>query len=129
MYYYQSLQIVEGIREGKKVKQRTVAHLGVIKSKKNLQRLKNLADKLIERLEKEGLEIDPKVEIQQLRHKKTVYDGFGLVTEKLMSLTGFDKVIQTAQGKHQFAVGEIVNLIEIQLLQQDVVPENFCITL
>jgi len=111
---YPTLQIVEGVREGKKVKQRTVAHLGVIKSKKDLQRLKDLADKLIQRLEKEGLEIDPKVEIKQLKHRKTVYDGFGLVVEKLMNLTGFDKIIQSAQGKHQFVVEEIINLILVQ---------------
>lgn len=66
---YPTLQIVEGIREGKKVKQRTVAHLGVIKSQKDLQRLQKLAEKLIERPEKEGLEITPKVDINKLRHK------------------------------------------------------------
>ena len=72
---FPTLQIVEGLREGKKVKQRTVAHLGVVKNQKDLQRLKKLADKLIERLEKEGLKIDPKVELKSLKHKKTVYDG------------------------------------------------------
>ncbi|WP_238578386.1 hypothetical protein [Neochlamydia sp. TUME1] len=44
---YPTLQVVEGVREGKKVKQRTIAHLGMIKSQQDLQRLKNLADKLI----------------------------------------------------------------------------------
>ncbi|BBI17661.1 Transposase [Neochlamydia sp. S13] len=68
---YPTLQIVEGVREGKKVKQRTIAHLGVIKSQQDLQRLKNLADKLIQRLEKEGLEIDPSFEVKELKHKKT----------------------------------------------------------
>jgi len=44
---YPTLQIVEGVRDGKNVKQRTVAHLGVVKSQKDLRRLKDLADKLI----------------------------------------------------------------------------------
>jgi hypothetical protein len=57
---YPTLQIVEGYRVGDKVRQRTVAHLGVIKSKKDLENLKDLADKLIQRLEQEGLQIDPK---------------------------------------------------------------------
>ena len=113
---YPTLQIVEGVREGKKVKQRTVAHLGVVKSQKDLQRLKNLAEKLIQRLEKEGLEIAPKVQVDNLRHKKTVYDGFGLAVDQLMDLTGFSKVIRSAQGKHQFNLEEIIKLILIQRL-------------
>lgn len=108
---YPTLQIVEGVREGKKVKQRTIAHLGVVKGPKDLRRLKDIADKLIQKLEKEGLEIEPKVEISKLKHKKTVYDGFRLAVDKLMNLTGFDNVIKTAQGKHQFDVEEIVRLI------------------
>ena len=99
---YPTLQIVEGYREGDKVRQRTVAHLGVVKSKEDLKKLKDLADKLIQRLEQEGLEVDPKVELQKLRHEKTVYDGFGTVVEKLIALTGLDTVIQSAQGKHSF---------------------------
>ena len=59
---YPTMQIVKGIREGTKVHQRTVAHLGVVKSQKDLLKLKTLADHLIQRLEKEGLKIDPKVE-------------------------------------------------------------------
>jgi hypothetical protein len=90
---YPTMQIVEGVRDGKKVRQRTVAHLGVVKSKKDLERLKDLADKLIQRLEKEGLEIDPKVELKALRHKGTVYDGFSNVVARLMELTEFAKVI------------------------------------
>lgn len=111
---YPTLQIVEGIREGKIVRQRTVAHLGVVKSQKDLQRLKNLADKLIQRLEKEGLEIDPKVEVKELKHKKTVYDGFGLVVDRLMNITGFNKIIQSAQGKNKFDLEEIIKLILVQ---------------
>lgn len=111
---YPTLQIVEGIREGKKVRQRTVAHLGVVKSEKDLRRLKDLADKLIQRLEKEGLEIDPKVEIKKLKHKDTVYDGFKMTVERLMSLTGLDKTIRSTQGRHQFSVEEAVKLILAQ---------------
>jgi transposase len=113
---YPTLQIVEGVREGGKVRQRTVAHLGVVKSKKDLEKLKDLADKLIERLEKEGLEIDPKVELAKLKHKQTVYDGFKIVIDRLMTLTGFDKVLQSAQGKKQFDLQEIIKLILVQRL-------------
>jgi transposase len=108
---YPTLQIVEGIREGDKVRQRTVAHLGVVKSQDDLRRLKDLADKLIQRLEKEGLKIDPKVEIGKLKHKKTIYDGFRLAVDRLMDLTGFGEVIRSVQGKNTFDVKEIVQLI------------------
>ena len=108
------MQIVEGVREGTKVKQRTVAHLGVIRNKEDLKRLKDLADKLLQRLEKEGLEIDPKVALEELKHKQTVYDGFGLVVDKLMTLAGFGKIIKSAQGKHQFNLDEVIRLILVQ---------------
>lgn len=111
---YPTMQIVESFREGKKIKQRTVAHLGVVKNQQDLQKLKKLADRLIERLEKEGLKIDPKVEIQELRHKQTVYNGFGMVVDKLMDLTGFNRILQRAQGKHRFDIAEIVHLILVQ---------------
>ena len=111
---YPTLQIVEGVREGKKVTQRTIAHLGVVKNQRDLQKLKNLAEKLIERLEKEGLEVTPKVEINKLHHKKTIYDGFGLVVDKLMDLTGFSNLVRSAQGKRQFNLEEIIKLILIQ---------------
>jgi transposase len=111
---YPTLQIVEGIRDGKKVRQRTVAHLGVVKSKKDLERLKDLADKLIERLEKEGLEIDPKIALKDLKHKQTIYDGFSLVVSRLMQVTGFDKIIQSAQGKRQFDPNKILQLMLVQ---------------
>jgi transposase len=109
-----TIQIVESVREGRKVKQLTVAHLGVVKNQKDLQRLKNLADKLIQRLEKEGLEVISKIEINKLKHKKTIYNGFGLVVDRLMDILGFAKIIQSAQGRHQFDLEEIIKLILIQ---------------
>lgn len=111
---YPTMQIVEGIREGKKVKQRTIAHLGVVKGQKDLKKLKKLADSIIQRLEKEGLPVDPKVEISALKHKKTVYDGFGIVVDKLMEITGFSDIIQSAQGRHKFNVEQIIKLILTQ---------------
>lgn len=111
---YPTLQIVEGVREGKKVLQRTVAHLGVIKGEDDLKKLKNLAEKLIRRLEKEGLQKDPKIEINKLMHKKTVYDGFSMVTEALMEFSGFSSIIQNAQGKQSFDLDEIVKLMIAQ---------------
>lgn len=111
---YPTMQIVESFREGKKIKQRTVAHLGVVKDQKDLKKLKQLADRLIERLEKEGLQIDSKVEIQKLKHKETIYDGFSTVVESLMDLTGFNKIIRSAQGRRQFNLEETVRLMLVQ---------------
>lgn len=111
---YPTVQIVEGVREGKKVRQRTIAHLGVVKNQKDLQRLKKLADNIIQRIEKEGFPIDPKVEIAALKHQKTTYDGFGIVVDQLMKLSGFNTIIQSAQGKHKFNVEEIIKLILVQ---------------
>jgi transposase len=111
---FPTMQIVESVREGKKVKQRTIAHLGVIKNQKDLQRLKNLADNLIKRLEIEGLEIISKVEVNKLKHKKTIYNGFAFVIDRLMDLAGFTQIIQSAQGKHQFDLEEIIKLILTQ---------------
>lgn len=111
---HQTLQIVEGVREGKRVKQRIVASLGVIKSQKDLEKLRTLADHLIQRLEKEGLPADRRVNIQDLVHKTTVYDGFGKVVDKLMHLTGFCDIIRSAQGKRCFDLEEIIKLILIQ---------------
>ncbi len=111
---HKTLQIVEGIREGKKVKQRIVASLGIIKSQKDLEKLRTLADHLIQRLEKEGLPIDRGVSIKDLVHKKTVYDGFGKAVSELMHLSGFSKIIQSAQGKNSFDLEEIIKLILVQ---------------
>jgi transposase len=110
----QTLQIVEGVREGKKVKQRIIASLGVIKSPKDLQKLRTLADHLIERLEKEGLPPDGKIDVRNLVHKKTVYDGFGKVVNQLMHLSGFSNIIRSAQGKQSFDLEEIVKLVLVQ---------------
>lgn len=109
-----TLQIVEGVREGKKVKQKIVASLGVIKEPKDLEKLRKLADHLIQRLEKEGLPPNGKVDIRNLIHKKTTYDGFGEVVNKLMQLSGFSDVIRTAQGKNSFNLEEVVKLVLVQ---------------
>jgi len=108
------MQIVEGVREGGKVRQRTIAHLGVVKGEKDLRKLKKLAENLIERLEKEGLPADPKIALAAIKHKKTTYDGFTTVVDKLMDITGFNHVIQSKQGRHKFNIAETVKLILTQ---------------
>ena len=37
-----------------------------------------------------------------------------MVVDQLMKITGFNKIIQTAQGKHQFDLEEIIKLVLIQ---------------
>ena len=113
---FPTIQIVEGVREGKKVKQKTIAHLGVVKGQNDLRKLLQLAENLIQKLEKEGVEIEQKVRVKQLIHKMRIYDGFGLVVDKLMRMTGFSQVIGSSQGRHQFNLEEIVKLIIVQRL-------------
>jgi transposase len=107
-----TLQIVQGVRQGSKVKQNIIASLGVIKSQNDLVKLHKFAQNLIQRLEKEGLPIEKTINIQSLTHKKTVYDGFGAVVDKLMNLTGLAGVIE--QGKQSFSLLEVLKLIITQ---------------
>ncbi len=112
---YPTLQIVEGIRIGKKVTQRTVAHLGVIKNKEDLKKLLKLAENLIKRLEKEGLPVDRDL-VKDLIHKSTTYDGFGLVVDKLMDLSSFSRIVRKAQGKKSYDIEKVVKLVIAQRL-------------
>lgn len=111
---YPTMQIVEGVREGKKVRQRTIAHLGVVKGQKDLERLEKLATSLMQKLEKEGLPVEPQVKTSALKHKQTIYDGFNIVVDKLMELTEFNSVIRSVQGRRKFNVVEVVKLILAQ---------------
>lgn len=108
-----TLQIVKGIREGKKVKQKIIASLGVIKDLSDVKKLGRLLNNLTDKLEKAGLPRD-KIAIKNLVHQKTVYDGFGMVVDRLMELTGFRKIIQKNQGRRKFSVEKIVELIIAQ---------------
>lgn len=111
-----TLQIVRGIRRGKKVKQKIVASLGVIKSKKDLIGLSKLVEHLIHKLEQEGLPINDKVQIDKFVHRKTFYDGFGQVVDKLFELSEFSKIAKQAQGRCKFNLEEILKLIITQRL-------------
>lgn len=110
------LQIVKGVREGKKVKQQIVASLGVIKSQKDLVKLSKLAENLIQKLEQQGLPRENKVRAQNLRHRLTTYDGFGLAVDKLLRLSGFSEILEKAQGKRSFDLLEIITMIIVQRL-------------
>ena len=111
------MQIVHGIRNGKKVVQKTIAHLGVIKGEKDLKKLQKLAENLIRRLQKEGLKIEEKINIKNLKHKNTIYDGFGLAVDKLMNLSKFSKIIKNIKGNQKFNLEEVIKLIIIQRLK------------
>jgi transposase len=64
-------------------------------------------------LEKEGLILD-KISLKNILHSKTVYDGFGMVVDKLAALSGFSSILKNAQGRKKFSITEIVKLIIAQ---------------
>ena len=110
-----TFQIVEGVRDGTKVRQKVVASLGVVKDESDMKKLRNLAENLIRKLEQRGLTPENKsVNFSKLIHKKTVFNGFQLVTDKMMDLVGFSAIAKRAQGKNQFNVEEILKLIILQ---------------
>jgi transposase len=106
-----TLQIVEGIREGKKVKQKIIASLGVIKHPEDLEKFKRLAEHLVQQLEKQGLPVVDKVTLKNLLHRRTIYDGFILVVDQLMRKSGFDSVLEKTQGRRTFNVANIIKLL------------------
>jgi transposase len=108
-----TFQIVKGVREGKRVRQKVVASLGVIQNESDMKKLQGLAESLIRRLEQQGLDSEV-VNFSKLLHKKTEYNGFRLVTERLMDLVGFSAIAREAQGKNRFNVEEILKLIILQ---------------
>lgn len=110
-----TFQIVEGVRDGAKVRQKVVASLGVVKDESDLKKLRNLADNLIRKLEQQGLASkNMSVNFSKLVHRKTEYNGFRQVTAKLMDLVGFSAIAKRAQGKNKFNVEEILKLIILQ---------------
>ena len=111
-----TLQIVEGIRIGKKVKQKIIASLGVVKDEKDKRKLANLAENFIQKLQDRNFPLEKKISLSKLFHQKTIYDGFGQIVDQLMQLTGFGKIIKTVHAKQSFNVEEIVKLIIVQRL-------------
>ncbi len=111
---HSTAQIIKGVRIGKKVRQQIVASLGVIKSEKDLINLKIFAENLIRKLEKEGLPIDQRIHFEDLTHKATTYNGFGLIVDKLMNFIGFSNVLQKIQGKKSYDLEEVIKLIIVQ---------------
>jgi hypothetical protein len=78
---HSTLQIVEGVREGKKVKQRVVASLGIVNDPNNLKKFLRLAESLIRKVEEQGYPVKSKVDLSKIFHKMTTYDGFGLAPD------------------------------------------------
>lgn len=110
-----TFQIVEGVREGNKVRQKVVASLGIVKDVSDLKKLRNLAKNLILKLEQQGLAAENNnLDFSKLIHRKTVFNGFQLVTDRLMDLVGFSGITKRAQGKNRFNVEEILKLIILQ---------------
>ena len=57
-----TIQIVEGIREEGKVKQRVIASLGSATDQKNLKKLLKLAEHLLEKLQNQGVRLKRETE-------------------------------------------------------------------
>jgi len=106
-----TLQIIEGYRIGKKVKQKVIASLGVIKNKKDKIKFSKFAENLIKKLENEKFPIEKRIKLSEIIHQKTIYDGFSLITDRLMDVSGFSKILQQAQGRKSFKLEEVVTLI------------------
>lgn len=110
-----TFQIVEGVRDGNKVRQKVVASLGVVKDTSDMKKLHTLAKNLILKLRQQGFAAEDKtLDFSKLIHKKTLFNGFQIVTDKLMDLVGFSAIAMRAQGKNQFNVEEILKLIVLQ---------------
>ncbi len=67
--------------------------LGTIKSEKDLVKLWKLAENLVQKLEQQSLKIEGKACLNDLKHEKAVYDGFGQVVDTLMLMAGFAEII------------------------------------
>jgi transposase len=108
-----TVQIVEGYREGNKVKQKTIASLGVVKGPEDKRRLIQLAESLIRRLDKFELSSAEltKVNIESLKHQETVYNGNRTIAERLLEIAGFSKIIENTQGRQSYSILDIVSLI------------------
>lgn len=111
---HQTLQIVESIRSGAKVKQRVVASLGIIEDEKNLKNLYRLTEHLIRKIKDQGFKIPEKIEWQKLKHTLTAYDGFGLVVNELFKKVGFSEILRSAQKHLSFDFEEVVKLMLVQ---------------
>jgi len=110
-----TFQIVEGVRDGNKVRQKVIASLGVVKDTSDMKKLHTLAKNLILKLRQQGFDDkDQTLDFSKLIHKKTLFNGFQMVTDKLMDLVGFSAIAKRAQGKNQFNVEEILKLIILQ---------------
>ena len=99
-----TLQIVKGIREGKKVRQKIIASFGVIKSHQDKVKLAKLAENLIQKLEQEGLP-NYKIDVRDLTHKKTVYDQarkLGLIEREYAEAQGLIRIRELPKKRFVF---------------------------
>lgn len=136
------VQIVESVREGGKVRQKVLASLGTVKDEEDLVRLRGLAENLLKKLQQEKTRQQslfafertnvlptlpkkqkpkkkaPPVNIEDLKHKATVYDGFRSVVNRLFELTGFDDVGRHFRGAMSYDPLQIVKLLVSHRLAQ-----------
>lgn len=133
-----TVQIVESYREGKKVRQRVISSLGVVRSDEDRERLVNVGHALINKLRSEakgqlGLpgierEVVPPLKKREFVHPKNLVHvrdipcGFEDVYGSLFEKIGFDGLLGEIDlnSRRDFSVREIIRLIVRRRLEDPV---------
>lgn len=133
-----TVQIVESYREGKKVRQRIISSLGVVRSNEDRERLVNVGQALIYKLKSEakgqlslpGIEGEfatPRkkkdfVHPKNLIHVRDISCGFEDVYGSLMEKLGFDGLLGEIDlnSRRDFSVREVIRMIIRRRLEEPV---------
>ena len=122
-----TVQIVESYREGKKVRQKIVASLGVVKDNEDRQRLIHMGHALIAKLsgernpqialdspdDEEVISEEQKVHPKNLIHIRNQASGFEEVFGELAKRVGFTDILSKIdkENAHEFSCQEIIQML------------------
>ena len=133
-----TVQIVESYREGKKVRQRVISSLGVVRDDNDRERLINVGHALINKLRSEATKqldlgvsetetassapktrtkfVDPRLLVHVRSHPCGFEDVYGALSKKI----GFEKLLQSLDdgSRRDFLVGEIIPALVYKRLQE-----------
>lgn len=127
-----SVQIVESIRDGAKVKQKIIRHVGTALDDQELSALKDLAEHIKAKMEQEGQQYylfdsdtlakmaiearnnpqsgeDLRVDLKKLKEEQRITSGIHDVYGQVFQTIGFDRVISNPKRK----VAAVKNLFEV----------------